>query len=586
MSLRFWTPLIGDLHNQGLDDVQFSNPTPDWTNDGKIGKAFISNGKTATVNIPSLNASVATTVGSTEQSGEIRRFTFSFWARVLNTNTHANYSTTISFGLYTKSKSDYGSVETNTEFWLQRDTNTSANNTSALYWTYYNQSNVVYNSGTSSPDDRWHLYTITCDGEYFRYYRDGSAATAYKLSDYLSKYRLIGNLSIGNANSQVYLNDVRIYDHCLSQQEVKEISKGLCVHYTLGSESVYEATTNYASGTWSSYTSYWTIQSQDRNNLVLKKNTSSSSSTVALYNSNIQNNMTAGETWTMSCYLYKNGSPYKTSANVNTTYTDHATRISSISRDDGFFSVTFSVVAKTNQVFHIAMFDSCSDGQLVEIRAIQFEKKDRSTQYVDGTRSTGIVYDSSGYSRNGTISGNLSIDSNTPRYNKAIQFPASSASTITTPLSIDNSAWTIAFWEKCDWTNTETSNAYILYSQRIRILKYSNTGRMMLAFFYKNSEGTQTAATPYFMDTVGTDTSWKYFVATFDGQVVKLYLDGTYVEQRTLPSGFQLYNITGNLVLNYNTTETISKSLSDFRIYATALSSTDIQELYNLKNVT
>jgi hypothetical protein len=30
-----------------------------------------------------------------------------------------------------------------------------------------------------------------------------------------------------------YLNDVRIYNHCLSPKEVKEISKGLVLHYPM-----------------------------------------------------------------------------------------------------------------------------------------------------------------------------------------------------------------------------------------------------------------------------------------------------------------------------------------------------------------
>jgi hypothetical protein len=29
------------------------------------------------------------------------------------------------------------------------------------------------------------------------------------------------------------MNDIRIYDECLSQKQVKEIAKGLCAHYKL-----------------------------------------------------------------------------------------------------------------------------------------------------------------------------------------------------------------------------------------------------------------------------------------------------------------------------------------------------------------
>lgn len=54
----------------------------------------------------------------------------------------------------------------------------------------------------------------------------------------------------------MYLNDVRIYDHALSQAEVKELSKALFVHYTFD-DILTEATTNTSTvNGWSTYANY------------------------------------------------------------------------------------------------------------------------------------------------------------------------------------------------------------------------------------------------------------------------------------------------------------------------------------------
>ena len=51
------------------------------------------------------------------------------------------------------------------------------------------------------------------------------------------------NTVYGNYKVNGDINDVRIYDHCLSEKEIKDLAKGLCVHYKL-SDPYVENTDN------------------------------------------------------------------------------------------------------------------------------------------------------------------------------------------------------------------------------------------------------------------------------------------------------------------------------------------------------
>ena len=82
--------------------------------------------------------------------------------------------------------------------------------------------------------------------------RDSSGKKIYINGELKSSTTTIGNTSAVNTNGCLIglaqsssalatgnqgligdINDVRIYDHCLSAKEVKEISQGLVLHYKL-----------------------------------------------------------------------------------------------------------------------------------------------------------------------------------------------------------------------------------------------------------------------------------------------------------------------------------------------------------------
>jgi hypothetical protein len=81
-----------------------------------------------------------------------------------------------------------------------------------------------------SQKGEWHHCGFTYDGVNCWTYIDG--VSYYKdtgLGGYLIDYFHIGE----NDNIVGGMNDLRIYDECLSPKQIKEISKGLIAHYKL-----------------------------------------------------------------------------------------------------------------------------------------------------------------------------------------------------------------------------------------------------------------------------------------------------------------------------------------------------------------
>lgn len=80
----------------------------------------------------------------------------------------------------------------------------------------------------------------------FSLYQDGvlvNSQTFTTITDAVSRNMFLNYKAVygGNAlpyNIPFYVNDIRIYDHCLSKREVKEISQGLILHYKLDDSNI------------------------------------------------------------------------------------------------------------------------------------------------------------------------------------------------------------------------------------------------------------------------------------------------------------------------------------------------------------
>lgn len=221
MSLQIWLPFNGDLHNQGLSNLQFSlaNSTQTVIDDnGKIGKCFKNQG--------------------TASDG-------------IYSNSTINLSSTLSMFCWFKFDS-IGSNNINAMITQCATANKEGfilflhkSSTTSGYLAVENGASTnLYKGSTLLQAGQWYHGGFTYDGANLKLYLNGRLDGEWNniggttLNTYIGIFlwaiRADRTPPIGSSyHFAGYLNDVRIYDHCLSNKEIEEISKGLVLHYKL-----------------------------------------------------------------------------------------------------------------------------------------------------------------------------------------------------------------------------------------------------------------------------------------------------------------------------------------------------------------
>lgn len=204
MALKVWLPLTGDLENIGVSDIAITNNGATVNTSGKIGSCYAFNGSSnylySTYNFYnttySISAWIYTTSGSATQTIVCDR-----------TAVGSGFSTFLIGG---KLRIDAG-----------------GNN---LQWT----------TNYSYPTNTWFHLTVTYDGTNVSYYINGEFKETKVQAIASTYWGSVTSMGASQANGSGYgnflngrLNDVRIYDHCLSAKEVKEIAQELVLHYKL-----------------------------------------------------------------------------------------------------------------------------------------------------------------------------------------------------------------------------------------------------------------------------------------------------------------------------------------------------------------
>ena len=443
--------------------------------------------------------------------------------------------------------------------------------------------------------DKWVHLTIAHNADTITLYINGDHySTANSVSSPISS----GTMHVGNGITDVHgpvkFNDIRLYDHCLSPKEVKEISKGLVLHYPLN-DAYVEGTSNLFSADLTYHTNWNNSGSATWNwndNTISKINNSIIYSILRTDNGNSaigcgRCNLVAGKTYTASVYVYLNGN-----ISSNTFYirsVDTTVAVLKYNNDTNpqnwpqnqwiRATVTFTTSTAYNNCYICTYLNNANSKRA--LTCWQIEEKDHVTPYTPNTRNEIIVHDCSGYQNNGTISRSLSCIGDSPRYKISTHFTSSIPSRIMLPSDMSclsgNNEQTLSCWVRSYGLGSGMTQSGLIS------LGYGNTLFLDASYYgYRIDNGSS-------LGVVGAnqnphDGNWHLVTATYKSGVASIYIDGVLKNSVSRTFSNRYINIGGNCIgteVNNSPVYNLNGDISDIRMYTTALSADDIKELYN-----
>ena len=560
MSLRVWLPLNGSLKNQGLDKVTVTNNGATVDNNGKIGKCYYFDGSNDYITVQDVNLPNVWSYSCWLYSEVSSRS----WEVVMTCNINGG-DADMQLGLYTRP---------------------SGNN-------IQNTANGQYNASIPMTYGQWNHFVGTFDGSNLKTYLNGILVNTKAITNTkLDRPKLTIGARCRGSNYDCYfkgkLNDIRIYDHALSPLEVKRISQGLILHYPLdrngwGNENLLSryvvpgqaAPTSTAAGGRTTWLGDYKITIPATQN---------ADTYFRLFTTK---QLTANATYTISCKVdgLLSGSYYRFPL-----YAQGNTAMGILNLDhNGLCSLTFTmtygtqtaVTGANGETVYICFMDDSAraivSGQgAITISNFKLEEGDKVTPWCPnstdslatlvGMNST-IVKDISGYQNNGELIGTFSYTTDTPKYNVST-YAQGGASTYLKGVVLPSEAKTVSLWIK---TPKNASSA--IFNDKTTGLQIG----LLNSLLYANS----LASTTPFTTTHWTNDGWNHVVVINNNGIRSCYINGE-AETQSGSNNYYIHNANEFWVWNrsYNNNYPFTGSLSDLRIYSTALSADEVKELY------
>ena len=590
MSLRVWLPLMGDLHNQGLDDISLTaSANSSVSQGGKIGSCYQFGTSTSSyLKFNNVNF--------------IKNFTecsVSLWVKILTWQ--SSYNTYFQFGFSGVSWAHY-------IFGLLRNSTGST-----LCFTISNGISAT-NANCLTPSlelNKWYHITLTYKDGHCKIYINGQMTKDYSTSivpDF-SKVTFgtigAGGPSGGSYQTNSQINDFRVYDHCLSQKEVKEISKGLIVHYPLDNEGCGNPNlitkSMLASQPWAG--GYYGDEYY-KGKTAMKVSSSymysrTSNGTTCIFPSltfepGVQYTLSLDwcdhlrtDNYTSSMYLRFRYTDGTTSAIVSPTANNDA---------DWVHKTLTSTAGKDVE----ALTTTYGRGGTISIANLKLEKGTIETSWsppIDEIDNT--IEDCSGFGNNGVVwkydtEGEFELNTNSPKYNfcsyiNSLNSTSNAASGTVyiygeCPLVSPNQL-TVSFWcnPQGGYAGQTGQGQFSLTNNSIGS-NAANDYQTAPMNHRDSAVDINSGSTHKRLSIDFTKNAWHYYTIVYDGRYGKAYKDG--VQTSTIDMGAELsFDNMKAVVIGFSKAGGVwrrNKSYySDFRFYVTALSDEDILELYH-----
>lgn len=580
MSLQVWLPLNGNLNNQGLANVTVTNYSATVSNDGKIGKCYSFNGSSSYIKV-SLPSNMTT----------LKNTTTCMWIKKTSGN-HAG-----------------GGISHNGDYYA----------CCTLFggrWQFVNNNKWTYYPNSYSVDSEWHHFACVVDNSKIYCYVDGSlnystdiGITLMELNPNINFIEIGADHPGGDEWLGGYINDFRIYDNALSAKEVKEISKGLCLHYPMNDFYAIPLYSNKYSGLSadgcadSSNFNFRAIDNGKAFNYSLSYTGTGSNTWRSIAFPNFS--FTAGKTYDYSCKVRCNKANAALFFRASRVYNDWTTNAVNVSNADRKWheyhlkqtiNSTFTrdgstITCNPCLEFYSASLDTSGTVFTydIDIKDVQVVESDADVPFIDNNvNNSNVLADTSGLSNSTTLpqASSPTYYQNSPRYEGSYRFNGSSQFIVCPTTTKITDELTVNLW---GYMSTWNGNGRLISCTEAGGWNLEDGGSGYINFPLAAGGAYRSCTSSVKWSDLSS--GWHMFTATYDGKTQKLYIDGVLNKELTSFSTKTpiTYNSSNTIFIGAEAGSSMSTPegnyfngcISDVRMYATALSASDIKELYD-----